>query len=199
MALYVGHFDFTRPLLWVCPGLLSEKECADIAQELDGTVWHAATVNRLQGRTVDARVRNNSTAVLRGSPWGGRLWERVKPHIPESMSREDEETGRRVDLVPCGVFEPLRVYRYDVGQHFGLHQDQSYFRDDGARSLLTLLVYLNENFEGGETDFPEQERVITPKTGDALMFQHMLLHAGRAVTQGTKMVLRTDVLFQRPG
>ena len=65
-----------------------------------------------------------------------------------------------------------------------------------ARSLLTLLVYLDDDFDGGATDFPEQGETVTPRAGDALWFQHALLHAGRPVTRGTKHVLRTDVLYR---
>jgi|SRR5580700_1834252 prolyl 4-hydroxylase len=96
----------------------------------------------------------------------------------------------------AGVHVPVRIYRYEPGQHFGLHQDQSYFGEDGTKSLLTFMVYLNEGFGGGETDFPEQEQIIVPKTGTALLFQHMLLHAGRRVTEGSKLVLRSDVLYR---
>ena len=195
MALYVGHFDFARPLLWTVPDLLTGAECDEVVALAAASVWQPATVNRQQGRQVDARLRDSDTAVLRGSTWGPRLWERVRPRVPATMSREDERTGQRLEMSPCGVFEPVRVYRYEVGQHFGLHQDQSYFRDDGARSLLTLMVYLNDGFGGGETDFPEQERRVVPRRGEALLFQHMLLHAGRPVTSGTKLVLRSDVLF----
>jgi hypothetical protein len=55
---------------------------------------------------------------------------------------------------------------------------------------------LNEGFSGGETDFPEQSRTIVPKTGESLLFQHKLLHAGKPVTDGTKYVLRSDVLYR---
>jgi len=37
---------------------------------------------------------------------------------------------------------------------------------------------------------------IVPATGTALLFQHMLLHAGKRVTSGTKLVLRSDVLYR---
>jgi hypothetical protein len=30
MSLYVGHFDFTVPLLWTAPSLFSVEECARI-------------------------------------------------------------------------------------------------------------------------------------------------------------------------
>jgi hypothetical protein len=57
------------------------------------------------------------------------------------MIVEDPRAGGRVTMEPCGVFLPLRVYRYLPGQHFGLHQDRGYIGPDGARSLLTLMVY----------------------------------------------------------
>ena len=58
------------------------------------------------------------------------------------------------------------------------------------------MVYLNEDFDGGETDFPEQGRRVIPKTGSALWFQHMLLHSGERVARGCKYVLRSDVLYR---
>ena len=69
-----------------------------------------------------------------------------------------------------------------------------------ARSLKTLLIYLNEDSVGGETVFftehgTELLRVI-PRTGTALCFSHELLHEGRVVLSGRKYVLRTDILYQ---
>jgi hypothetical protein len=96
-----------------------------------------------------------------------------------------------------GLTHALRVYRYQVGQHFGLHRDQSY-AEDGHISQLTLLLYLNEDFEGGQTDFPELKQTITPQTGHVLLFQHMLLHSGAHVTAGAKYLLRADVLYTAP-
>jgi prolyl 4-hydroxylase len=192
--MYVGHFDFARPLLEVVPSLYSAEECRAILARTGGVDWLAAQVNSAAGRKVDDRLRNNSTAVLHDEDIADTLWTRARPHLPPTMNVEwytERETVRAV-----GVNLPLRVYRYQPGQHFGLHQDQSYRRADGARSLLTLLVYLDDDVDGGETDFPEQGRTIQPRTGDALWFQHMVLHAGKPVTRGVKHVLRTDVLFQ---
>ena len=57
------------------------------------------------------------------------------------------------------------------------------------------MVYLNENFSGGETEL--QGYNIQPKTGTALLFPHALLHQGNAVLSGTKYVLRTDVMYEK--
>ena len=191
--MFAGHFDFTRPLVQQVPGLYTADDCRALLAGLADVDWLAATVNTQQGRAVNDRLRNNLTAVLRDAALADELWTRVRPHVPATMMAEWEGSRRQVQAV--GIHVPVRVYRYEVGHHFGLHNDQSYFRGDGARSLLTLLVYLDDDVTGGETEFPEQGVTVVPRTGDALWFQHMLLHAGRRVERGVKHVLRSDVLY----
>ncbi len=189
--MYAGHFDFTVPLLGEVPALLSREECAGVlAVERE---WLAATVNRAAGREVDEALRNNLTAIVREAELAATVWQRIAPHVPARITSAWD--GPRREVAAVGLFEPLRIYRYEVGHHFGLHTDQSYARGD-ARSLLTLLVYLDDDVEGGETEFPEQGRTIVPRAGSALWFQHALLHAGKRVARGTKHVLRTDVLYR---
>lgn len=196
--MYAGHFDFRHPLVWTVPAMFTQEECATILAGVAGADWLAATVNRAEGRAVDAKVRDNTVAVVRDPQLAGELFRRTKPHVPERMSAEIGGKSR-TEMEVTGVFLPLRVYRYEVGQHFGLHEDQSYFGPNDEVSLLTLLVYLNEGFGGGETEFPEQHRTIAPKTGTALLFQHRVLHAGNRVSSGTKYVLRSDVLYRHAG
>ena len=196
MGLYVGHFDFAHPLLWTVPDLYTPEECASMLAAVAGHEWLAATVNSAEGRVVETKIRDNTLAVLRDPTISEELYRRILPHVPREMRAElSGEAGVRMEVT--GVHVPARIYRYEVGQHFGMHQDQSYFREDGAKSLLTLMVYLNEGFAGGDTEFPEQGRTIVPKVGSALLFQHMLVHAGKRVEQGTKFVLRSDVLYKR--
>jgi prolyl 4-hydroxylase len=189
--MYAGHFDFTVPLLGEVDGLYTREECAAIAAR--GTEWLPGTVNRASGREVDTRVRDNLIAIVRDPQLAAELWGRIAPHVPRAMTSAWDGPRRAVEAV--GLFEPLRIYRYEVGHRFGLHTDQSYLHGD-ARSLLTLLVYLDDDFEGGETEFPEQGRTVVPRAGAALWFQHALLHAGKAVVRGVKHLLRTDVLYR---
>ena len=59
-----------------------------------------------------------------------------------------------------------------------------------------LAKYLNEDFDGGETSFIDGE--IKPKTGlAAFMTQHNYLHEAKEATNGTKYVLRTDVMYRK--
>ena len=191
--MYAGHFDFTVPLLSRVAGLWTAEACEAVLATVRDAEWLAATINSAAGRVVNERVRNNDLALVRDPDLASQLLEQIRPHVPATMTAERD--GRRAQVALTGRFSPLRVYRYHPGLHFGLHQDQSYHRDDGARSLLTLMVYLDDDFDGGETDFPEQHERIAPVRGDALWFQHSLLHAGLPVTRGVKHVLRTDVLY----
>ncbi len=46
------------------------------------------------------------------------------------------------------------------------------------------MVYLNEEFEGGETVFfVEPEKSIKPRAGMGLLFQHPIIHEGAEVTK----------------
>ena len=86
-----------------------------------------------------AGVRNNQRIVFQNHPIANLLWERANDFVPA------EQDGRTA----VGCNEMLRFYRYDVGQQFNWHQDFPFERENGEISLWTLMVYLNENFEGG--------------------------------------------------
>ncbi len=56
------------------------------------------------------------------------------------------------------------------------------------------MIYLNDEFEGGETTF--QSQTIKPKKGNALVFYHGMKHSGEEIKAGVKYVLRTDVMYK---
>ena len=85
-------------------------------------------------------------------------------------------------------------YRYDVGQQFDWHYDGCYERPNGERSWLTFMIYLNGDFDGGQTAF--ENAAVEPDTGMALFFVHQVLHKGQPVTNGRKYVLRSDVMYR---
>jgi hypothetical protein len=67
---------------------------------------------------------------------------------------------------------------------------------------MTIMIYLNEGFTGGCTQFldPKNEsnsNDVVPKTGQALLFDHLIYHAGAPLTEGVKYAIRTDVMFSQ--
>ncbi len=101
--------------------------------------------------------------------------------------------------------EPSSVLHYEVGQQYHTHFD--YFNPDfpahvphlkkGGQRIKTFLIYLNEDFEGGETSFPNLDWKYKGKAGEAILFDNVTskgeiiensLHAGLAPTRGEKWI-----------
>jgi prolyl 4-hydroxylase len=91
--------------------------------------------------------------------------------------------------------EALQVLRYRPGQKYGRHLDFVPGTDNPR--VLTALVYLNEDYGGGETAFTRVGLKVKGRTGDALIFRNacadlspdlMSEHAGLRVTSGTKFL-----------
>lgn len=88
--------------------------------------------------------------------------------------------------------EPLQVLRYRPGQQYHPHHD---WLPPPNRRVMTTLVYLNEDYEGGETAFVKTGLKVRGRKGDAIAFVSSLPdgeldplseHAGLPVISGTK-------------
>jgi prolyl 4-hydroxylase len=93
--------------------------------------------------------------------------------------------------VTCG--ELLHVLRYTPGQEYKPHMDA--LPGAGSQRVWTALVYLNDGYSGGETEFTELGISVRGEAGDALIFRNVgedgrgdprTRHAGRPVTSGEK-------------
>ena len=101
------------------------------------------------------------------------------------------DIGYYDDILPQKYgFEEMRIKKYDVGDSFDTHIDVSDYAS--ARRWLAFLVYLNDNFTGGETEFVDG-KMIHPKIGSVLVFPSLWTfpHAGLPVKSGTKYILTT--------
>lgn len=101
--------------------------------------------------------------------------------------------------VPVGALENSQVLHYEVGQQFARHFDYldpalPEVAERGQR-IVTFLIYLNDGFDGGETDFPRLALRHKGAAGDALYFGNLdatgapdprTLHAGLPPTRGEK-------------
>ena len=74
-------------------------------------------------------------------------------------------------------FEQLQVVRYQPGQLYKEHWDACYeeekcqeFLKKGGNRYATFLLYLNDDFEDGETYFPLRDTKIIPVKGKAALF-----------------------------
>ncbi len=106
----------------------------------------------------------------------------------------------------------MNLFRYEPGQYFAAHFDGIYKRSYMEQSQLTIMVYLNDSFTGGNTNFLDDKskpHAITyplkPETGIfnkeiflienfflgmVLIFEHDMFHEGEALVTGKKYIMR---------
>lgn len=107
---------------------------------------------------------------------------------------------------PVTHFEIAKLLHYSPGEEFALHADfieaktPELARELAARGqrAATFLIYLNEAYEGGATQFPRLDWQYRGGRGDALLFSNVdaagapdydTVHAGMPPTSGEKWVL----------
>lgn len=169
---------------WVVrvPGLFTAEECRYLAEAAAPLFEPALTVDERTGQHFRNPVRTSDTAVF---PWVAE-----NPAIHALNRRLAAASG-----TDAAQGEPLQVLRYAPGQEYKPHIDAIPGMEN--QRVLTALVYLNEDFEGGETHFLEAGLTVRARRGDALLFRNVdaegqpdkaAVHAGLPVRRGVKLL-----------
>ena len=197
--------------------ILSPQECQRLIQisEALGYLKDAAV-------SLPREIRHNDNVVwVTDEKTDGIIWQRVAHLLGQDLAISG---GKK----PLGLNARFRFYRYGLEDFFKFHSDGAW---PGSRvvdgqlvanaypdrfSLMTFLLLLNEDFEGGATRFlvnaddpsapakyHSRVREVDVRTpaGAALCFPHGLhplhcIHSGETIASGTKYIIRTDVLFE---
>jgi hypothetical protein len=163
--------------------ILDYRECQALIGRAEAVGFEMASIITARGAQVVEEVRNNDRVIIDDEALAAALWERVHEYVPRSLM------GREV----MGLNERFRFYRYVPGQRFRWHSDGCFQRENGERSLLTFMIYLNEGYTGGHTRFEWTQ--VSGRTGMALVFGHGLIHEGAVLETGRKYVIRSDVMY----
>jgi prolyl 4-hydroxylase len=167
---------------------LAPEECEEFIRLTLAAGYEEAPITTFRGFQMRPDIRNNTRVIKDDIALAARLWERMKGLAPTTNHRIGSWHAH-------GFNERFRFYRYTAGQYFKWHSDGPFIRSPQELSLFTAMVYLNDDFEGGTTDF-QFGPAITPRRGMLLLFEHSLMHQGAPVRSGCKYVLRTDVMFR---
>ena len=110
-----------------------------------------------------------------------------------------------LDGLVAKVFRPggINLQKYVAGQggYPYWHCEQYPKRDNGEALHRAVLwtIYLNNDFDAGETEFLYQQRKIRPRTGSLLIapagFTHT--HRGNRPERGDKVIATSWILYQR--
>lgn len=181
----------TDPEVRHIPRLFTQAECLHIAQCAADMLQPATVADPRTGRNVANPVRTSDGAVI--GPTRETLVVQALNRRLAAVTGTDWRQG-----------EALSVLRYQPGQQFRPHVDA--LPATGNQRIRTVLVYLNDGFAGGATYFVNNALRVTPRTGDAIIFDNVRAdgsidpatqHAGEPVTAGVKW-LATRWIRARP-
>ncbi|HME40169.1 MAG TPA: 2OG-Fe(II) oxygenase, partial [Steroidobacteraceae bacterium] len=162
-----------------------------------------------RSQIVDAR-----TGVARVDPMRNSSHVTLSPRQHDHVLEALERCISRVSGLPVLNGEFMQILRYRLGEEFRPHVD--YFNEsgagaykslaDGGQRAQTVLIYLNDDYTGGSTCFPELQLDIRGRRGDMLHFHNLgadgmghrdTLHAGMPVTAGEKWLLSQWIRSKR--
>jgi len=181
-----------RPHVEVVPSLISAQLCDHIIAQSAPSL-------------APARVVDPNTGELRPDPYrhsyNMTFW-------PADLDLVLHAVGAR--MAAAAGFSPdhgemLSVLVYQEGMYYGPHFDCLVPDAEGKNPELersgqrprTVLIYLNDAYDGGETNFVRAQFSHKGKTGDAIVFSNVLedgavdeqsLHESIAVKQGVKWI-----------
>jgi hypothetical protein len=213
----IHHMHPIVPDLHLMQDALTPEECSQIIAAMETVGFIPDAPIRAEGE--ESSILAHNVYWLVDTEFCTNLWNRVSSFIPATVD------GKHVR----GLNRRFRVYRYVPHAEYRIHIDgawppssvdpvsDKYIYDaspPGAKqsSLFTFLIYLNDEFEGGETTFflPSVREgslnayPVKPIQGSIAMFPHgevkgALLHEGTGVRETgkptAKYVIRTDVLY----
>lgn len=193
-------FTLADPNVALVQELLTEQECEKLIALSSGKLRRSSVVDRQTGGEQVSAVRTSA----------GTHFERGENAIVARI----EQRIAAITGIPVENGEPLQILYYQPGNEYLAHHDYFDPKDPGSDEILkwggqrvaTLVIYLNNVLEGGETRFPELSLDVKPQRGSGVYFEYMnaageldsrCLHAGVPVRQGEKWIA-TKWLRQRP-
>lgn len=168
------------PAVSIVRGFLTAAECRHIAEAAVPVIEPSTVVDPRSGRLIPHPIRTSH-----GGPIGPT---RETLPIQAILRRIGAATG-----TDPFQGEPLTVLHYAPGQEYRPHVDTA--PQFTNQRVKTVLLYLNEGYQGGETEFLFNRLKVKGRLGDALIFDNVLAdgrpdpaaqHAGRPVKQGVK-------------
>jgi prolyl 4-hydroxylase len=178
-----------EPLVVKFERLLTDDECQQLIE---------AAAPRLQ----ESKLVNKVVSEIRTSR-GMFFEEEENPFI-----RRIERRIAELMNVPIEHAEGLQVLHYGPGQEYKAHHDFFALNSRNASNnrISTLIIYLNDVEEGGETVFPLLQLAVKPERGAALYFEYfyrqqalnnLTLHSSAPVICGEKWVATQWMRRQR--
>lgn len=199
------HEISSAPGALLISSILSDQECVQILENISYEDYIDTNLDRPENEHDILRISHRSS---RDEPeFALLLFARLRPFLPEviSIPVEDENYGpfSQGTWLLRETHERISCLKYEAGGMFCLNRDVIYMKNEHYRSLFTVLIYLNDDYEGGSTQLHSDEREIiyeiVPKVGMAFVMPKKMLYEECRVINGTKQAIKIDIMYEREG
>jgi len=180
---------------------------------IDSGYRHPEVVNNFITEEQNKYILEYASSRFYPSAVGGGLVNSVNDNIRKSQTAwvpKDDPVIKPIYMKLCSQYsqifenaEDMQVVKYERDNYYREHHDSfPYYEPDflslGGHRILTALIYLNNDFEAGETRFPNLDKSFKPNRNSAIVFfpldaegkkcHPLALHAGLPIKSGIKYV-----------
>ena len=197
MKVELGNYEmemvYHDPLIFTLKGVLSPEECDHFINISANKMKRSAVSGYGEDAEKNNHLDNRRTS---SNCWIG--------HTEDSITKSVVKKISELVQIPGSHAESFQVLHYTNSQEYQPHLDTFDTEDEGFKSYLenggqrvvTALAYLNDVVKGGETSFPNVDKIVTPETGKIVVFHlckkgtfepnEKALHGAMPVIQGEK-------------
>lgn len=172
-------------MIKILDNILSKTECESIIEKYTKDLHTLSTV----GTNIDSHRTANGTWI----------------YTNDELSLKIQSVVANDCGIPIQNQETIHIVKYEKGGEYKEHHDFFHPNTDYYESTVgnsgqrthSYLFYLNDDFTGGETNFPTKKIKVTPRTGRMLAWKNInddgsldfeSLHAGLPVETGIKYI-----------
>jgi len=160
--------------------------CRSIIEDVMGMgAWMPAKVSTRSGEGFNSAARPETRLA---SVFAPARESEISRQFYEKMDRAIKPLVEKLWGVNFKLHSETHFVRYVAGDYYKPHSDTGLHRND---RYFTVICYLNDDFQGGQTSFPRLNYSVSPSCGKAVIFPATYLHSAEPVIRGEKYVIVT--------
>ncbi len=174
--------DSGEILYWYVPNAIADVSCDQMMQKFEAADSHKAFVGDGDDGVVDLAIRDvNKIQITHELGIGATL---------SGMGMNINQRAWKFDITHSNQAEYLK---YDANGHYKTHVDTFCCPGANETRKLTVLAFLNDDFEGGKLYLENgHERIYPPQEkGTVLVFPSFMNHGVEPVTNGIRRSIVT--------
>jgi hypothetical protein len=177
-------------------------------EECDELIKVSESHNMVPVQTKESYRKMDHT-MFKDEELANKIWSRINGYLPSELTITSSNINIYGDSFCAkgnwrvfGLNPMWRCGKYNKDGLFAPHRDGHYNESLDSRSFFTFMIYLNDDYEGGNTNFLVDTLCdvttsvsIRVKQGTAIIFPHNYLHEGNILITGTKYIFRSDIMY----